>query len=371
MIRGYRGPFAKQDRRGKSAAVVRIAVLCFPNGPPVPSTNWQISSDATIPMVQKLLRDLFRGNCTKPCLSRWYTVETFSWYCMGLAMHQLIFPIVGNCYLNYWPDTYPRGTDDADAETKKNESKKRSQLIAKYLNSDDFIDSLIICCVTSMPRWRLLRCTEQIPRDGEGKEERRIAKGLEKCLTESRRIISGEHILAERLISASRHPDFVRVRIWNSLLRSLMYLSYRNLPYCSTLWKILRGASIPSSIRSDLQLKPHCCEDPNMLKIRSNLLRSSPIEGEILLCDLEVMLETACEKYNAKGHCGNVEAEGRLRDCTTLTLRHPFRSVMFRTLQREHGIKFANAEQRNFYADFLARFFWITKYDEKENAIFL
>ena len=58
MIRGYRGPFTKKDRRGGVASLVLIVVLCFPNGPPAPSTNWQISSEATIPLAQGLLRGL-------------------------------------------------------------------------------------------------------------------------------------------------------------------------------------------------------------------------------------------------------------------------------------------------------------------------
>ena len=73
------------------------------------------------------------------------------------------------------------------------------------------------------------------------------------------------------------------------------------------------------------------------------------------------MLEKACEKYNAKGRCGNVEAYGRLRDFATLSLMRPFRSVMLMTAQRGHGIKFDNAEQRKFYADSMARFFFVRK----------
>ena len=145
-------------------------------------------------------------------------------------MRQLIFPIVGNFYLNYWPDTYPRATDEADAEPKKKESEKRPELLSKYLNNDDFINSMIIRFVTSMPRWRLLRCTDQIPMEGASSEARRITNGLGKCLTGSREIIPGDHILAERLISAAHHPEKVRVRIWHAMLRSLMYLSYRRNP---------------------------------------------------------------------------------------------------------------------------------------------
>ena len=58
-----------------------------------------------------------------------------------------------------------------------------------------------------------------------------------------------------------------------------------------------------------------------------------------------------------KGRFCNVTAERRLRDCTTLSMKHPFKSVMLRTLCREIGIKFYNAAQRRFYLQFVRHFF--------------
>ena len=95
-IRGYRGAFAREDKRGGADAIVRLACLFFPNGHPSPSSNWASSRGATIPILQKLLKDSFGRNCAKPCYSRCYTVGKFSWLAVGLALPQLVSPVVGD-----------------------------------------------------------------------------------------------------------------------------------------------------------------------------------------------------------------------------------------------------------------------------------
>ena len=51
----YRGPFAPNGRTGKTDAIVRIACFCFPNGPPAPSSQWELSPGATVEMIQTLI----------------------------------------------------------------------------------------------------------------------------------------------------------------------------------------------------------------------------------------------------------------------------------------------------------------------------
>ena len=92
-------------------------------------------------------------------------------------------------------------------------------------------------------------------------------------------------------------------------------------------------------------------------KIRRYVNTLPQAEKERTLEELETCLTEAHKVYTAKGHCSNHKAEGELRDCATLSLRRPFRSVTFRTLQREHGIKFPNTAQRSYYDDFAKRFF--------------
>ena len=80
---------------------------------------------------------LFRRNYTVPCLTRWYTLGTFAWYSPGLAMRQLVFPVVGDCRLNYWPNS------PDDEEKAGNESKKRSAKLAEFLHSAKFPPTII------------------------------------------------------------------------------------------------------------------------------------------------------------------------------------------------------------------------------------
>ena len=196
--------------------------------------------------------------------------------------------------------------------------------------------------------------------ENETDEATRILNGLGKCAQESRLIISGKHLLAEHLVTSDANPHTLRIAIWVSLLRSLMYLGIRNRPYCTPHFDIIRGNPHPSCIRDLVLRKPQRCDDSGgIVKIRRylNTLSEEEEEREASLDKLEVCLGKASSAYNRKGHCGNGKAEGRLRECTAISLKRPLRSVMFRALQRERGIKFANSEQRKFYRDFQVRFF--------------
>ena len=175
---------------------------------------------------------------------------------------------------------------------------------------------------------------------------------------ESRLIISAKHLLVGRLITSAANPHTIRIAIWVSLLRSLMYLGIRNRPYCTPYLDIIRGKSHPSCIRGVVPDKPHCCDDSGgIVKIRRYLNTLYEEEREAWSVKLDVRLGKAISTYNRKGHCGNGEAEGLLRECAAPPLKRPFRSVMIRTPQREQGIKLANDGQRKFYRDFQVRFY--------------
>ena len=134
---GCRGSFTPQRMSGKLEEIVRRACRCFPNGPPSPNTQWEIGKDASAEVITTLMTALFRMNCTVPCLTRRYTVGTFAWYSVGLAMRQLVFPLVGDFRLNYWPNS------PDDEEKAGNESKKRSVELADFLHSDKFPPTII------------------------------------------------------------------------------------------------------------------------------------------------------------------------------------------------------------------------------------
>ena len=140
-----------------------------------------------------------------------------------------------------------------------------------------------------------------------------------------------------------------------------MYLHYRSVPYSSPLWEIIIGKEEPETVRVALAAQRSCCDGSGGIsKIRRYVYTLPQAEKERAIADLETCLTEACNAYTANGHCSNHKEEGGLRDCTTLSLRRPFRSVTFRTMHREHGIKFANTEQRSYYANFAKRFFGST-----------
>ena len=168
-------------------------------------------------------------------------METFAWYALGLAMRQLVFPLVGDCQMNYWPNT------PAEEEKTENESNQRSDKLPDFLRGDKFLPTIITCCVASLPRWVLLRTIEALPKDDDHKELKGIGAELEGCLRTSKLIVSDDHLLARRLISFSKNPSAIRLSIWNALLRSLMYLDYRSVHFSSPLWKIIIGKEDPKN----------------------------------------------------------------------------------------------------------------------------
>ena len=85
-----------------------------------------------------------------------------------------------------------------------------------------------------------------------------FAKGIRSFEDDTREIVAGRSYLAETFILSTPIPELSRLFAWRSLMRASLYLSERNLPYCSPAWKIIRGLAPLSSI-GDVYRQPLCC----------------------------------------------------------------------------------------------------------------
>ena len=136
------------------------------------------------------------------------------------------------------------------------------------------MDSVLTCCISSLPRWRLLRCVESTPQAyTDSAAITGVQTGMDSFLADRRLIISGMHPLVEELILASKDEYAIRVVIWNTILRSAMYISHKNKPFCSPFWGIPRWAACPSAIRQVVERPGNCCESTGgETKVRGGII---------------------------------------------------------------------------------------------------
>ena len=139
-------------------------------------------------------------------------------------------------------------------------SLRRGRGIADFAHIGKFLTTIIARCVDSLPSWAFLRDIEALPKDDDNKKLKGSGGALAECPRTAKLIISDQHLLARRLGFASKNHSLLRLSIWNALLRSLMYLNYRSLPYSSPLWKIIIGKEKPATVRVDVEAQRSCCD---------------------------------------------------------------------------------------------------------------
>ena len=215
---------------------------------------------------------------------------------------------------------------------------------------------MVVLCVCSIPRRPLARCVESDRNPNASEEESvGIGRDLGRCAYWCDNIVRGRNAFAEIVVAFAASPLEIRMQVFRGLARSLMYLSFKNRPFAYTFWNILRGISSNSIL--DIMGSAHCCKEDVEKKIRhyteSLLVDDRPSSFD----DLKLRMEDACLALGYKGMSPNVVAARRLRDCTNLVLKHPFRRSALRTLRREHGIKFYNEEKNHFYENFVRDIF--------------
>ena len=163
----------------------------------------------------------------------------------------------------------------------------------------------------SLSRRKPLRCAEKEAPCGEVSPIVTVAQeGINACLCESRLIVCASDTFVGQLPSTSSEPEVDRLQIWDILIRSLLYISYRNRPYFPTLWSILRGVQEPSAIIGVLTSRPSCVANSGRAgKIRiyfrefgtSSVEESCTInkrDGSLL--GVEKCLRAASAAYNQK-----------------------------------------------------------------------
>ena len=159
-----------------------------------------------------------------------------AWRMIGLISFKIIRQLCGDCYVPFMPGD-PVDSKVLDAEVHKNLRSERMKRIHSYIRKGDFANAVVTLCVASIPRWSLARCieSERNPED-EDKEGVGFNDALERCAFWSRNIISGQNTFIENLLYFAGNSLTARLYAIRSIHRKLMYVGYRNRPFCSTFW---------------------------------------------------------------------------------------------------------------------------------------
>ena len=228
------------------------------------------------------------------------------------------------------------GDEDGTGEKKRSKRRKKMEEFAK---SPLMHESLLLCAISSIPRWHLARSIDARQKPG---EEATLGVGiaLKKCLLDCQRIIDSIDDFAEYWLSVALDSGRLRLLVWRALCRTLLYLSLRNLPFCRGIWRILRGVDKPSEVRRLVE-SMGCCHDSGLDAVVAKYMSKLPKREKVVSYGLLTRrLDRMCNVYTAKGYPSNRDAESELRHCSALALRRPFKPVTFRTLVRENAIRF-------------------------------
>ena len=296
------------------------------------------------------MRNLFTRNAPLPLISRWYSVESAAHYVFALFSVGILSNYVGSCHLLFWPGDSP-DQPQTEPEEYRNLCLKRSEMLKNFVRSEEMRTALVVSNVSSLPRWHYARCLtitkdelNPLPEPGSG-----AYLGLRGIFSDTSKILSGKNLYAESTIYSHPRPAFARLHCWRALIRSLLYLVEKNMPYTGTVWNIIRGVIPPERVVDIMKTSP-CCEDSGLGgKIRSVLGRLVGNEYEETLKSLLTALREIQRKYCDKGNDTNVETESEFRVCTGLSLKQPYKPVLKRTLKREHTLRWRNLEHRRWY----------------------
>ena len=113
-----------------------------------------------------------------------------------------------------------------------------------------------------------------------------VGIALQKCLLDFQKIIDSVDVFAEYWLSVALGAGRMRMMVWGTLCRTLLYLSVRNLPYCRGLWRILRGVDKPMEARMLVESMGCChdtCLDCVVSEYMSKLIRREKVSRYELL----------------------------------------------------------------------------------------
>ena len=137
----------------------------------------------------------------------------------------------------------------------------------------------------------------------------------------------------ESLIEATSVPERTRAKCWRALLRPHLYIAERDRPFSTPCFSVIRG------LQSADEIIPHLHEH-NCCAIGGLEAKIAPVLREVLGTDmyqqcctsLAVCLGGVSNALNEKGNDTNRESEVELRSCTAISLKHPFKTFLDRSL---------------------------------------
>ena len=245
--------------------------------------------------------------------------------------------------------TYFPGDDIQAALLQPEEYKKlcgkRLTKVKKFIKSDEHISAIVKSCISSIPRWRFARELQADPKEktrcaddgGESddsdddrfeyisvdKDLRGIARAQGGFLDDARRILKGKHSLAEFVIN--REPDHttIRLEVWRSIAASALYLSEKNMPFTSDVYRVIRGEYSPVHFLSSIDGMPRCCSESGAEEKIYRILSKLPRDETRVAAELRIALVLGSVSIINTGKRGsdNGYLEGLFSICRMLGLK--------------------------------------------------
>ena len=139
----------------------------------------------------------------------------------------------------------------ASLEDEEEHNAKRKTRMAKlggFVRSRDFIRDLLVCCLSSIPRWVFSRGIQSVKRE-ETNDICGSADDMARMIAETDNALPGRNVAAEYFWGREENDSFIRLRTSSSMMASLVYICDKNGEYIDPFWKIIRGEMNSSCVR--------------------------------------------------------------------------------------------------------------------------
>lgn len=102
---------------------------------------------------------------------------------------------------------------------------KRTRSVVKFSQSEECYESILVACLSSIPRWRYAR---KLSSKKAEENAPRTIEALAVLLESTRSIVKGEDPTVEHFINREENHMRIRLSTYASIMRTTLYLSEKN-----------------------------------------------------------------------------------------------------------------------------------------------
>ena len=105
----------------------------------------------------------------------------------------------------------------------ENKSSEGLKSVIDFSKSEEFDRSIALALISAIPRWGFAQSMES--RLVDANQPRGVARAVAKFVVLTRRILSGQDLVAEFIVRRLGLPDVFRTKVWAALGRAAVYLA--------------------------------------------------------------------------------------------------------------------------------------------------